>query len=486
MKIKKISIVFAALVAITWMVSCVSVQTWFYKKPIYEGTEFAKIENPNASSFTKEKLEEVNAYLEDESETTGMLVLENGKKVFEYGDVSQISYIASCRKSVLAMLYGKYVDNGTIDLQQTIGDIGIDEDDGLLPIEKKATVHDIISSRSGVFHQPANGGYDEKNIKERGSVKPGEYFVYNNWDFNVAGYILEQKSGKSVYQEIEEQLAIPLGFQDWNIKNQKRTIKKKKSRYSAYHIHISTRDMAKIGQLMLQEGQWEGKQLISKEWVKKIKSTVTSTETVSQRNQADISSPVQFSYGNMWWLIERFYDNPDFEGAYTASGYAGQFITVIPKRNVVITHKTNMDLLTYAGLSQRSSTPSWRYWVILRKLMLNRKNLKELAKEKSTDEMIAFIKETSNEQSMYDISEGALRLYGESLMDQGNYEDAIQFFELSIARYPSGYYTHYTLDELGECLLKLNRTEAAIGIFNKSLEFNPENDEVREKLKTIQ
>ncbi|WP_299676014.1 serine hydrolase [uncultured Dokdonia sp.] len=478
MKLKKITIISIALALCVWGVFSMSIQNWFYSNPAYVGKAFQKQITFKNSSFTQEKLDEITSYLEDESETSSMLVLENGKVIYEYGDVSQVSYIASCRKSVLAMLYGKYVANGTIDLEQTIGDIGIDEDDGLLTIEKQATIENIISSRSGVFHIPANGGYDEKNIKERGTVQPGEYFVYNNWDFNVAGYILEQKSGKSIYEEIEEQLAIPLGFEDWNIENQKRTINEDKSRYSAYHIHISTRDMAKIGQLMLQKGQWEGKQLISKEWVEKITSTITPVETVNQRDQIDISSPVQFSYGNMWWLVERFYDNPDFEGSYTASGYAGQFITVIPKRNVVIAHKTNMDLLTYAGLSQRSSTPSWRYWVILRKLLLNKKNLKELAKEKSVNEMIAFVKETKNEQSIYDISEGALRVYGKTLMDQGNYEEAIQFFELSIARHPSGYYTHYTLDYYGKCLLKLNRNQEAIKVFENSLKFNPDNEEI--------
>lgn len=486
MKIKKISMVLVVLMAITWMISCVSVQTWFYKKPVYEGTTFVKLENLKESSFTDEKLAEITTYLKDESETTAMLVLENGKVVYEYGDLSQVSYIASCRKSVLAMLYGKYVESGTIDLNQTIGAIGIDEDDGLLPIEKSATVHDIISSRSGVFHIPANGGYDEGNIKERGSVNPGEYFVYNNWDFNVAGYILEQKSGKSVYQEIEEQLAVPLGFQDWNIKNQKRTVNEKKSRYSAYHIHISTRDMAKIAQLMLQEGQWNGKQLISKEWIHKITSTITPTETVNDRNRTDISSPVQYSYGHMWWLFDRFYDNPDFEGAYSATGYAGQFITVIPKRNVVIAHKTNMDLLTYAGLSERKMTPSWRYWVILRKLMSNRDSIADLAQEKSVDEMIAFIKNEDLRTSKYDISEGGLRVYATSLMDKGGYESAIPFLELSMELYPKGYYTHYTLDVLGACLLELKRKEDAMVVFKKSLEFNPENDEVREKLKAIQ
>lgn len=374
MKIKIVVLIVISLMIITFIISFSSAQNWFYHSPSFTGVDLEKNEKLKNSDFTQDKLNEITKYIKDNSKTTSMIVLQNGKVVYEYGDASEISYIASCRKSVLSMLYGKYIENGTIDLQETIGSLGIDEEDGLLPKEKEATVNDIITSRSGVFHIPANGGYDIKNILKRGSVQHGEYYVYNNWDFNVAGYILEKKSGKSVYEEIEEQLALPLGFQDWNIKNQKRTVNKNKSQYSAYHIYISTRDMAKIGQLMLNGGKWDTKQLIAKDWIKKITSTITSVDTINKRERSDKSSPVQFSYGYMWWIFERFFDNTDFEGAYTASGYAGQYITVIPKRNVVIAHKTRMDLLTFAGLSERGMTSSWQYWLILKKLMQKREN----------------------------------------------------------------------------------------------------------------
>lgn len=49
------------------------------------------------------------------------MVISRGKAVFEYGDVNQVSYLASCRKSVLAMLYGNYVASGKIQLNKTVG-----------------------------------------------------------------------------------------------------------------------------------------------------------------------------------------------------------------------------------------------------------------------------------------------------------------------------------------------------------------------------
>ncbi len=345
------------LIVITFLI----LQSCGTKKAQFTGTAFKKNTVLENFEFSKNRLDSLTNYLQNHLQTTGMMVLQNGKVIYEYGDIEEVSYIASCRKSVLSILYGKYVENGIIDLEQTIGSIGIDDIEGLLPIEKKATINDIITSRSGVFHTPSNGGYDKNNIKKRGSVKPGEYFVYNNWDFNVAGFILEEKSGKSIYQEIEEQLAIPLGFQDWNIKNQKKRYNKRKSKYPAYHIYISTRDMAKIGQLMLNKGNWNGKQLVSEEWIKKITTTVTPTSIINERKG---QNPYQFSYGYMWWLVDNFKHHPDFEGAYSATGWGGQFITVIPKLNIVVAHKYKVPKLVDWGL-KKGGVSNYSYWKLL-------------------------------------------------------------------------------------------------------------------------
>lgn len=332
-------------------------------KPQFEGTPFEKHSTLEETGFTQERLDLLTNHLST-LETTGLLILKEGKVVYEYGDLQDVGYLASCRKSILSILYGKYVENGMIDLNETIGVIGIDEDEGLLDIEKTATVDHIITARSGVFYQPANGGYDKNNVLERGAVKPGEYFLYNNWDFNAAGYIFEKKCGNSIYQELEEQLAIPLGFEDWHIKNQKKFYRKRKSRYPAYHMYISARDMAKIGQLMLNKGKWNGKQIISKDWIEKITTTVTPTQTVNQRKGLTDASPYQFSYGYMWWLIDNFKHHPDFEGAYTASGWGGQFLTVIPKLNMVVVHKYKVPTLVNWGL-KNGGVSDQLYWSLL-------------------------------------------------------------------------------------------------------------------------
>ena len=334
------------------------------RKGAFDGVELDQYKTVELAGFDKNKLKALSQYIDDNARTTGLVVLYDGKLLYQYGDVKKVSYIASCRKSVLSMLYGKHIENGTINLNETIGNLGINEKDGLLPIEKQATVDHILTSRSGVFHEASNAGYDKESFLERGSVEPGSYFVYNNWDFNVGGAILEQYTKQSIYQEIEDQLAKPLGFQDWNIKNQKKSGNKKKSQYLAYHIYISTRDMAKIGQLMLNQGEWNGKQLISKEWVKKTTTTVTPFETLVERFGPPNQKLPDMSYGYMWWLIDKFKDNPVYEGAYSATGYGGQFITVIPKIKMVIAHKTKLDLLTMIGVTYKETSGEVYYEIV--------------------------------------------------------------------------------------------------------------------------
>lgn len=335
-------------------------------KPSFEGIPLEKYTSIEESGYTQEKMDSLRSFISNNMTTTGMIILKDGKLLFEYGDVKDLSYIASCRKSVLSILYGEYVENGTIDLNQTIGSIGIDEDKGLTSLEKSATVFDIINSRSGIFYEPVNPGSDDKNILKRGSKNPGEYFVYNNWDYNLAGFIFEKLTGKDIYKEMEEKLAKPLGFEDWNINNQKKQYNKSKSRYPAYHMYISVRDMAKIGQLMLNKGRWNGKQLISEDWINKTTSTsVTSVEEVNQRYRRDSSSYVQYSYGYMWWLVDNINNHPNFEGAYTASGFAGQYISVIPKLNIVVAHKHKIPVLARLGLKQGNDVPYWQYWRLL-------------------------------------------------------------------------------------------------------------------------
>lgn len=139
--------------------------------------------------------------------TTSLMVVTAGKIAYSYGDLSRASCLASVRKSILSMLYVKYVPGGLIDLNLPIGELGIDEGgEGLLPIEKSASVQHLLMSSSGVYWPAGSPGGNEAT-PARGSKKPGSYFLYNNWDFNVAAAVFQKLTGKSVFQALEEAFA---------------------------------------------------------------------------------------------------------------------------------------------------------------------------------------------------------------------------------------------------------------------------------------
>ena len=293
----------------------------------------------NTTLWDGEKALDYYRYVRDSSKITGLLIVHKGKIILEYGDIEENSYIASCRKSVLAMLYGKYVENGTISLEKTIKELGIDDVEGILPVEQQATVKDLISARSGVYHPEGYPGGMQQFAPERGSVQPGEYWLYSNWDFNVAGFVFEQETEKNIYDEVQDQLAIPLNMQDWNRSLQQKQGDTTISKYLAYPMWFSTRDMARIGLLMMNKGNWNGKRLISEDWVADMLKQRTTAEELNTNVPVFREMRANYGYGYMWWLFENMNDDR-FKDAYAALGAMGQAIAVFPEIDVVIAYKT--------------------------------------------------------------------------------------------------------------------------------------------------
>ena len=290
-----------------------------------------------AYGWSTDALRKTTEYIRDESNTTGLVVVDRGRVVYRYGDIEELSYVASVRKSILSMLYGYWVENGTIKLDTTLEQLKIDDIGGLLPIEKRATINDVITARSGVYHPASYSGDDLAQAPPRGSQKPGTYMLYSNWDFNLAGFIFEQLTKRDIYDELQSQLAIPLEFEDWDRSVQQKAGDLTISKYPAYPIWVSTRDMARIGYLMLRDGNWNGRQVISRDWHRRIISVVTPVNQMNPVRRRD----GYYGYGYMWWL----WDGPKavgpFKGAYSANGAVGQWIAVFPAIDVVVAHKTH-------------------------------------------------------------------------------------------------------------------------------------------------
>ena len=304
-------------------------------RAVFPATNWERIADPSSAGYCSDRLAAVTARA-SQLATTGMMAIVGGRSLYEYGDIQRVSYLASVRKSILAMLFGNYVASGRIRLDRTLADLKIDDLGGLLPSEREATVADLLAARSGVYHEASNPGDNLADAPPRGSQKHGTYFLYSNWDFNALGTIFEQETGQSIYDALERDLARPIGMQDFDRASHRRTGDATKSIHLAYHMNLSTRDMARVGYVMLRNGEWGGRPLVPREWARRIASPVTRvTEMNPPSNRKG-----PFGYGYLWWIWDGPAAAGPFEGAYTGIGAIGQYITVLPRIDMVIAHKT--------------------------------------------------------------------------------------------------------------------------------------------------
>lgn len=105
----------------------------------FPGKEWTKADKPESAGFSSRRLAALTPLLQT-LDTSAMLVVSKGQVVYEYGDLAKLSYLASCRKSVLAMLYGNYVASGKIPLSKTLRELNMDDVGGLLrecPLDRR-------------------------------------------------------------------------------------------------------------------------------------------------------------------------------------------------------------------------------------------------------------------------------------------------------------------------------------------------------------
>ncbi len=285
--------------------------------------------------YSVEKLERAKQWADANTQTAAVIVLVDGEVLYQWGNTETKYITHSTRKSFMSALYGKYVANGTIDLNATMADLGIDDDPALTDQEKTATVKHCLQAASGVYHTAAAESEGMHNLKpDRDAHLPGTFWIYNNWDFNVLRTIFEQETQTDFYQALKNDIMDPIGanFQlsdhiSWN---------SPRSIHPAYMFQVTPSDMAKFGQLMLQKGNWNGNQIIPEDWVEE-----------STRYYWDASIYHGDGYGYMWWVATNQNTFPHLPncnlpaGSYSARGSGGQWIEVIPERNMVFVHMVN-------------------------------------------------------------------------------------------------------------------------------------------------
>ena len=275
-------------------------------------------------------------YLES-SGTTAFLVIHEDKLVYERYfngyDESSLNTSLSMAKSYASALVGIAIDEGYIKSENEPITNYIP---GLLKKDKRfesITIRNLLTMSSGIKYE--EGGdlpwseeaddtktYYSTDLRElalncRIEGKPGEYFEYNNYNPLLVGLILERATGMSVSRYLQEKLWKPMGMEtdgSWSLDSTRSGFEKMES-----GVNARARDFGRFGMLFAGEGDWEGRQLISRGWVE-------------ESTRVDTRTDPSLEYQYFWWV-----DTPDDKTShFSARGKYGQYIYVAPEKDLVI------------------------------------------------------------------------------------------------------------------------------------------------------
>ena len=332
--------------------------TWQQKKPgeysidskkIAQAIDFAK-ENEYGGSkdlriailhgFSKEPYHKISGPTKKRGGPAGM-ILKNGYRIASWGTVERVDMTFSVTKSYLSTVAGLAVDRNLISPKEKVSKIIWDTTfDG--NHNSQITWEHLLnqsSDWSGTLwgghdwadRPPSKGSIDD--WKNRAFSIPGTQFEYNDVRVNLLAYSLLNVWRKPLPQVLKEYIMDPIGASSswrwygynnsWIELDGQRTQSVSGGGHSGGGLFINTLDHARFGLLFLNDGAWNGNQLISKNWIK----------------EATTPSPAQISYGYMWWLnkkgTNRFWQGVP-QNVFYASGFGGNYIVIIPDEDIVI------------------------------------------------------------------------------------------------------------------------------------------------------
>lgn len=256
------------------------------------------------------------------------LVLED---YFNGAAVDQPHDLRSATKSIRAILMGIAIDKGFV---KSVDDPILDYLEQA-PLEnlddrkKEITIKHLLTMSSGLEcndWDKKSKGQEDKVYRKPDWIQytldlpvvhePGEVANYCSMGAILIAEIIAQASGVSIDEFADRYLFAPLGIKNyyWGHTSSKKVIP------SGKRIYMTSRDMAKIGQLVLNRGKWKGEQIVSSAWLE-----------AATMPQVQITG---LDYGYFWWTIP-FQNDDETVLVQTATGNGGQYIMVVPDRNLV-------------------------------------------------------------------------------------------------------------------------------------------------------
>ena len=292
---------------------------------LYAGTAGAQVPSPSAewraSSTSAETALDAAAFqgmddtITKEGDVQSVVVVQRGRVVYAYyrdGSPGTLREVQSVAKSALSALVGAAIGQGHMaSLDQSV--VALMPEWAALNADPRVasiTVRHLLTMTAGfAVDDPTGtaGGLRPPHAWARPlRYAPGQAFAYDDAIIPILYAVLEKATGMPLPEYARQQLVVPMDLAE---PTYVRT------------LQIRTIDMAKLGQLFLQNGVWNGKQIVPQSFV----AAATSAQNGG-------GPPVGLSYGYFWWAAPPAVPRPNF----LASGYAGQVIWVNPQLDLVI------------------------------------------------------------------------------------------------------------------------------------------------------
>jgi CubicO group peptidase (beta-lactamase class C family) len=289
---------------------------------------------PRSADYNRVQLPEALRTVLEEYETTAFFVLQGGsiRQEVYWDNYSELrnSNSFSAAKSIVSILIGIALDEGRIkSLDQPVADFLSSFD---TPEKRAIRIRDVLRMASGLdFYEAYNEaisdtteayyGTDLEGLVARLGVEaaPGTEFRYKSGDTQVLGLILQQATGRSLADYASEKLWQPLGAvhdAQWSLDQPGGSEKAYCCFYSNVH------DFARIPYLYMHEGEFNGRQLVSADYVRESLAPIELPNTVGENTQY---------YGFQWWLL-----NHAGQQVFYARGILGQYLFAIPALDMVV------------------------------------------------------------------------------------------------------------------------------------------------------
>lgn len=229
-------------------------------------------------------------------------------------------------KSITGMAIGMLIEEGKLKLDENIYDIFSDQINALSKIFRPViTVENLLTMTSGVTFNESGivSGNDWLGSFLNASVngKPGTEFQYNSLNTYVLSAIVTKRTGETLTEYLTPRLFAPLGITKYYWETCPKGITK-----GGWGLFLCAEDMAKLGQLYLQRGKWNGQQLVSEYWIE-----ISTARHLKTQNGT-------YGYGYQLWMEQR-------PGSFEYNGMLGQNVIIYPDMDMVlITNAGNKEM----------------------------------------------------------------------------------------------------------------------------------------------